>query len=139
MNEEQLKEIRRKAELAVADMTDDQLRVKAFGVILSHLLTTKSQPLQAHLKVPKDGANSDHPKVTASATTLSARILSLKDEQFFSEMRTIGEIREELAAHGWHYPLSNLSGKLQGLARLRALRRMKASDGGRVVWKYSTP
>lgn len=138
MHEKQLIEMRKKAELAVAGMGDEQLRLKAFEVILAHLLGS-ADPGSSTSLVPRENGAAKDDRTPSMAVSLKDRILSLKDGQFFSTPRAIGEIKGELAAHGWHYPLSNLSGKLQGLARTRSLRRMKVSDGGRMIWKYSMP
>jgi hypothetical protein len=138
MHETQLIAMREKAELAVAGMGDEQLRLKAFEVILAHLLGS-AEPKSSTALVRREHGAAKGDSTSSTAVSLKDRILSLKNEQFFSTPRAIGEIKGELAAHGWHYPLSNLSGKLQGLARTRSLRRMKVSDGGRMMWKYSMP
>jgi hypothetical protein len=61
----------------------------------------------------------------------------LKAEGFFANQRTIGQVKDELANHGWHYAVNNLSGKLQELAKRRDLRRVLGKDGKRTVWMYS--
>jgi hypothetical protein len=76
---------------------------------------------------------------TADATTnsCSSRILALGGGGFFDTQRTISEVRGELAARGWHYPLTTLSGRLQTLVQKRSIRREKVKDGSKRVWKYS--
>jgi hypothetical protein len=63
----------------------------------------------------------------------------LRDEGFFKTQKAIGEVREELKAHGWHYPLTTLSGRLQALVQQRQLRRERGVQGKKKVWKYSNP
>ena len=72
-----------------------------------------------------------------NATSCSSRILGLRGEGFFAIQRTMSEIRSELASHGWHYPLTTLSGRLQVLVQQRSLRREKVKAGRKKVWKYS--
>ena len=72
-----------------------------------------------------------------NATSCSTRILALGGEGFFAAQRTIAEVRSELASHGWHYPLTTLSGRLQSLVQQRSLRRERVKDGRKKVWKYS--
>jgi hypothetical protein len=137
VRDEQLREMRQRAELAVAEMPDGDLKTKAFEVILSHLLTSSDGEANQPKKVTAREATGEEPKPSPSSA--SARILALRDGGFFSTQRTIGDIKKELATHGWHYPLSNLSGKLQSLVRERQLRRMKVNEGSRSLWKYSPP
>jgi len=137
MQHDELQALRKRAELAVADMSDSELKVKAFEVILGHLLVTAGEGAD---KTPKHETTAlTKRRPATAATSMRARILSLKDEGFFANQRTIGDIQAELAAHGWHYPLTNLSGKLQSLVRARELRRMKVNRGNRTLWMYSAP
>ena len=138
MNAKKIVELRREAEKAVADMPDGELKVKAFEVILNHLLagpdvvTVRTGEGEKEAK-PKGG------KEKVTATSIGGRILVLKDEGFFNNQRTIGEVREELRAHGWHYPLTTLSGTLIALVQQRKLRRERAKEGNKKIWKYSNP
>jgi hypothetical protein len=52
----------------------------------------------------------------------------LKEEDFFKGPKGLGEIRKKLADMGHHYPLTTLSGAMQGQAKKRNLRRFK-QDG----------
>ena len=138
MNTKKLVELRKEAEKAVAEMTDGDLKVKAFEVILGHLLgapegTTKT-PAKAGVEAEARPA-----KQAAKAKSAAARVLVLRDEGFFRNQRTMGEISDELAAHGWHYPLTSLSGTLIGLAQRQELRRVRAKKGNKKVWLYSEP
>jgi hypothetical protein len=139
MEVQKLKELRRRAEQATSDMADGELKVKAFEVILNNLLRGGGDETAGGPAVP--GVVSPQkrtPAARAAATTTRERILVLKAEGFFSKLRTIGEVHEQLAARGWHYPLSSLSGPLQRLVR-DELRRQKVSEGATKVWKYSNP
>lgn len=72
-----------------------------------------------------------------NATSCIGRILVLRREGFFATQHTLSEVRSELASHGWHYPLTTLSGRLQALVQQRLLRREKVREGRKKVWKYS--
>lgn len=75
--------------------------------------------------------------IAPNATSCISRILALRDEDFFASQRAMSEIRSALASHGWHYPLTTLSGRLQQLVQQRSLRRERVKDGRKKVWKYS--
>ena len=143
VEEKAIKEARIKAERAVSDMKDKDLRDKAFEVILNHLLQ-EADGSQRELSEPNKIKKAKQAKQPDSLdarqpTTLPDRILLMKEESFFGSQRTIREIKESLAAHGWHYPNTALSGALQSLTQRRALRRLRAPEGKKMVWKYSNP
>lgn len=130
--------LRREAEKAVADMPDGGLKLKAFEVILGHLLGgvgVLAGPSITTGKEPKGKGTREG----VPARSIGGRILVLRDEGFFKIQKTIGEVREELKAHGWHYPLTTLSGRLQALVRQGKLRRERAKQGNKRIWKYSNP
>ena len=134
-----LVEARRKAEQAVADMADGPLKIKAFEVILSSLLSIGSR---APVLVERDVAPTDQtPDAgrTRPASSLADRVALLADEGFFTEPRSLAEIQGKLAEHGWHYAQTNLSTPLIRLVRQRRLRRLQLADGNKRVWKYSLP
>jgi len=142
MDAKKILEARKQAEKAVAEMSDGELKVKAFEVILNHLLggfqtLPREQVEQEHRAPPTRQGKA--PKEAGPAKSATSRILVLRDEGFFNTQRTIAEVREELKAHGWHYPLTALSGRLQGLVQKRNLRRERATQGKKKVWKYSNP
>lgn len=126
--------LRRKAEEAVADMTDGPLKMKAFEVILGALLATPSH--RSGVGVPAQSGQSAHDQVP---TSLAGRIALLAEEGFFTQPRSLGEIQATLAEHGWHYPQTNLSTPLIRLVRRRQLRRLQLAVGNKKVWKYSLP
>jgi len=135
MTLKELVKIRKQAEKAVAEMPDGELKVKAFEVIFNHLLAGKQA---AGSPAAPDKSPAQPPlKATASSRTASGRILVLRDEEFFKSPRSIGETREELQVHGWHYPLTSLSGTLMDLVQKRELRRQRVKEGKKKVWKYT--
>jgi hypothetical protein len=142
MTSQKLIDLRRKAEKAVSDMPDGELRVKAFEVILNSLLHAQGRAVDSEgivSAIPVQEGKRQRANQVAAPTSTSDRILSLKGEDFFEKLRTIGEVREQLASHGWHYPATALSGPLQELVQRRELRRQRISEGKRKVWKYSNP
>jgi hypothetical protein len=134
---DQLRELRKKAEEAVAEMPDGELKTKAFEVILEHLLSTRTIPSQLQppekRQVKKDAMSSQKPG------SRKTRMLLLKDEGFFSVPRSLSEVRDELSAHGWIHPQTALSGPLQDLVQESRLRRIKDQAGKKKVWKYVNP
>jgi hypothetical protein len=138
-----LLDARKKAEEATEGMSDPELRRTAFGVILKHLLEQSSPKPQnsnvkakaqliAPINVPRRGDDEPAPRSAAE------RILALRDNGFFQTGRGIGEIRDELQAHGWMYALTAISGPLMKLVRQRVLRRMMSGDGKK-NFKYFNP
>jgi hypothetical protein len=126
--------LRKNAEIAVADMADGPLKVKAFEVILESLLSAPiskrdSDPVARVTQSPQGEA----------PTSVAGRIGLLAEESFFSEPRSLGEIQNSLKQHGWHYPQGNLSSPLVRLVRQRQLRRLQLAEGNKKVWKYSLP
>jgi hypothetical protein len=134
MNPADLVAARKKAEEAVKDMADGQLKLKAFEVILASLLSPGRPAANAELS----GASSEAPKSRAPSS-LAARVSMLAGEGFFAQPRSLADIQAKLAERGWHYPQTNLSTPLIRLVRQRELRRLQAADGNKKVWKYSLP
>ncbi|MFZ0737908.1 MAG: hypothetical protein WBL70_17800 [Candidatus Acidiferrales bacterium] len=129
---------RKKAERSVADMADGELKTKAFEVILQKLLLSgpfhSADPVPASLPpVPGDKARA----AAKTPISLRDRLLAIRADGFFAKHRTLGEVRAELAARGWHYPLTSLSGAMQALVRSLELRREQVSAGLKKSWRYS--
>jgi len=140
MDVRKLVELRRQAEDAVRDMDDGSMKVKAFEVILATLLGGSLHEQPSPVAQEQARKRSKEGKRNApTATTLNGRILVLKEEGFFKTQKTISQLREELKAHAWHYPVTTLSGALQGLVRTRELRRERGTEGSKKLWKYSNP
>ena len=133
MRLETLIETRKLAEASVADMLDGPPKLTAFQTILTSLLE----------RVFKDGgaANATAQEVgqkpTKSGTGPRGRILALAADGFFAQPRSLSEIQEELAQRGWHYAQQNLGTPLTRLVRDHSLRRLRANDGSKKLWKYS--
>lgn len=131
-----LRDARVRAEKAVADMSEGPIKVKAFEVAYSHLLASGTSPV-------RDGGSPSNKKARTSTTarvhTLSERILMMQADGFFDTPQVIGAIREGLQVHGWHYPVTTLSGTLQALVQRRKLRRERVKENNKVAWKYSNP
>jgi len=147
MDADSLKEARKKAERAVADMPEGELRVEAFKLILNRLLTEgdsevperkrRSSRQQRSKNRDRNSASEGHED--AVPRSAPARILELKADGFFDEQRGIGEVRDELQTHGWRYDVTALSGPLMKLVRARELRRSKVTDGSKTTYKYFNP
>jgi hypothetical protein len=135
MDPKKIIELRKEAEKVVADMPDGDLKLKAFEVILIHLLSgIKTYPAQqeSETRAVTDTSDADF-----AADSVAGRVLVLKEEGFFKNPKSIGEIREELSIHGWRYPLTTLSGRLINLVQKRKLRRTREKVGKKTVYKYS--
>lgn len=145
MDDHVLAELRKKAERAVADMPDGDLKIKAFEVILEKLLghpprAGKSTDSHGRIREARSALKKTAAMGGASAAqTLPERIVALREDRFFLEERTISAIRDELRAHGWVYPLTSLSGALQTLVRRGLLRRSLVSEGKKRGYKYVKP
>ncbi|MCL4522469.1 MAG: hypothetical protein M1453_05810 [Acidobacteria bacterium] len=138
MKTKSLVELRKTAEKSVADMPDGDLKVKAFEVILEHLIESQGATAKAAGRTFDASSRRPQKKVEHTRST-TGRILVLRDEGFFRSQKSIAEICDELATHGWHYPLTSLSGPLQVLVQRRELRRMRHKKGNKTVWVYSEP
>lgn len=138
MDSKKIIHLRKEAEKAVAEMADGDLKLKAFEVILNHLLSEKLEKPATPLARGKK-SEITIPETEASNDSAAGRILVLKDEGFFKTQKTLGEIREELETHGWHYPTTTLSGVLIELVQKRKLRRVRVKEENKKIWKYSNP
>jgi hypothetical protein len=134
MTGDPLIQARKRAERAVEGMDEGQMKIAAFQVILTKLLDD-SDPSERSGEAPAKR----HPSAGKHPDTLTGRVLAIKSEGFFKTQRSLGEVREALGSRGWHYPLSTLSGLMQGLVQQRLLRRERVSAGKKKVWKYSNP
>jgi len=138
---EGLQLLRKKAEAAVQDMPDGEMKFRAFQVILAHLLEASAEGTEPR---PESRAQASapvkarQPKALESIPrTSSDRILFLHAEGFFGSQRSLSDVQGELRKNGWHYPVTALSGPLQNLVQKRLLRRERVTDGNRTIWKYA--
>ncbi len=132
-------EARKTAEKSVEGMADPSLKVKAFEQIFAKLLaaidrdepTVSGGARRPTRRRPQIPGSARHP------STLSGRVLVLRDDGFFGTQRSLSNIREELASRGFHYPLTTLSGAMQKLVRDRDLRRQRVASGKKKSFKYT--
>jgi hypothetical protein len=127
--------LRKKAEATVADMPDGEMKLKAFEVVYAFLLAESARP-EIRQKLLQAVTP---PKSEGPSSSIAERINLLASEAFFAKPRSLAEIQAALAAHGWHYPQTNLSTPLVRLVRQRRLRRLKSTEGTKRTWKYSLP
>ena len=137
VDDRSLKDCRLKAERAVADMPAGDLKVKAFEVILGQLLASSRT---ATLDTESHREKQNRPRsAIGQPNTLSGRILALQGDGFFETPQPIAAVREGLQSRGWRYPVTTLSGTLQGLVQRRKLRRERMREGKKAGWKYFNP
>lgn len=139
MDAKKLIELRKQAEKSVAEMPDGELKLKAFEVILSHLLAAGQPKEDREPSSQTKAKKKERAEAEIETETATGRILVLRDEGFFKTPRAMGQVREELQAHGWHYPLTSLSGEMISLVQKRKLRRQKDKVGNKKLWLYTNP
>ena len=139
MDAKKLIELRQEAEKAVADMPDGDLKLKAFEVILVHLVSNVDSSVAASAKAEKVQSGGAKSKDEAPSASVTGRILVLKAENFFKVPKALGEIREELKAHAWHYSNATIATALIKLVQKSKLRRIRVQIGKTKGWKYSNP
>jgi hypothetical protein len=130
---------RRTAEEAVLDMADGPLKTAAFETILSQLIR---QELNVAKSVAPDAAAARRPaarkKVAGQRSDgTTSRLLNLVEEGFFSQQRSLSEIRTVLAERGFHYQVEDLGTPVTRLVRRKYLRRVQVSENRKKLWKYS--
>jgi hypothetical protein len=132
-------ELRKAAEKAVADMPDGELKVKAFEVILSHLIGAQDKTAELSVAASDSKSTSSNKKEDIPTASVGGRLLVLREEGFFRSPKALAEIREELKAHTWHYPNATIGPTLIKLVDKRKLRRNRVQVGKGKAWKYSNP
>lgn len=80
---------------------------------------------EVKVKGKTDGGGKRQAKVKTGRVTLPNLVAELKDEGFFKKPKTLGDIRKRMSELGHNYPLTTLSGAMQGEAKKRRLRRFK--------------
>ena len=127
---------RKKAEKAVSDMPEGELKVKAFEVIFSKLLDRgASGPSGSTMSGSQLGVR----KPRAGALGLQGRILELTTGGFFSEPKIVNEVKLELASAGFHHKYSDVAVSLLRLTRKKVLRRIPYTEKGKQVYRYCLP
>ena len=133
--DKELIKARERAEAAVADMPDNDFKIATYQTILAqlvqHALARDSQELKTA------SAQFSTAKLGRKPAGTTSRILSLIDEGFFDQPRSLAEIRETLADKGFHYRLEDLGTPLTRMVQRKHLRRSQASFRGKQVWRYS--
>src|ERR1700686_455017 len=115
MSTDMLIQARKRAERAVEGMEEGPLKVAAFQTILAKLISDAAPSDRTSAEVGTPRASVKQPG------SLRGRVLTIKAGGFFKAQRGLGEVREELGSRGWHYPVTTLSGVMQGLVRQREL------------------
>lgn len=72
-------------------------------------------------------ANAGRVRKPKRKTTLVDLLDELIADHFFKKPKGLGQVKEQLANLGHHYPLTSLSGPLQRIVKSRRLRRFKES------------
>lgn len=131
------------AQESVSKITDESLKAVAFQVILQKLLNTGETIENEIEKVPE----AHKPSKEKMEATLKAkqpkgpkgRIDELITEGFFSQKRTIGDVKKEMETHGWFHRVEELNPSLLRLIQDKKLRRIKEpeKEGGKLIWRYS--
>jgi hypothetical protein len=132
MDQETVNRAMEQAQALVDAVSDPRTKAAAFAVLFSRFLDAGSSPARVRRREPVSARGR-----RSEGATSSGRILGLKEDGFFTEQRALSEVRDQLGARGWHYPLTALSGVMQALVQARELRRAQAKSGKRQVWKYS--
>ncbi len=133
-------EIRKKIELAtqaVSAISDQSLKGVAFKVVLERLLASDDEETRG-----KETARPPQPKPTPPAKRPKGpkgRIEELVAEGVFHQKKALNEVKQELAARGWHHTIQELNPSLLRLVKEKKLRRIKepTKKGGKLVWRYS--
>ncbi len=126
---------------AVSGVADESLKVVAFQVILQRLLTFDD----AKLIEEKTLREKPHPyQATAKEKDKrpkgpKGRVEELIKEGFFSQKRTLADIRKELERHTWYHRVEDLGPTLVRIVQEKKLRRIKEpeKEGGKLAWRYS--
>jgi hypothetical protein len=136
MTPESLIGARKTAEHCVADMPDGILKTAAFETILMGLI--QRLPYSSRSKISDVAPERAPIRSGASITSgTTGRLLSLLDEGFFREPRSLADVRAILGEKGWRYQLEDLGTPMARLVRRRLLRRARAEDAGKKIWRYS--
>ncbi|MDD5302741.1 MAG: hypothetical protein PHS14_06480 [Elusimicrobia bacterium] len=120
--------LRSTAEEAVHDMKDGDMKVKAFEVVLKHLLESGAPSAPSSTKKAINKAA----KTTRKQDGPTARIADLIETGIFDKPCALGIVHAALRDLGHLYPLSTVSVTLLRLARDKKLRRVR--EGGKYLY-----
>ena len=138
MDAKKLIELRKEAEKVVEGMPDGEIKIKAFEVVLNHLISGGVGPASSRA-ISSVSNESEKETDDFPAASVSGRLLVLREEGFFKNPKSLAEIREELKAHGWHYQNATIATRLIKLVQKQRLRRQKIKEGNKSQWKYTNP
>lgn len=138
----QIAEIQKKiesAQKAISNLTEESLKVAAFQTVLQWLLTT-GMPLDSASENQEVQKAKPEPKQKVRQPGgPKGRVEELIADSFFNQKRTIGEVKDALATHGWFHRVEDLNPTLLRLLKEKKLRRIKEpeNEGGKLIWRYS--
>jgi hypothetical protein len=127
------------AELAVADIDDQDLRRIAFDRVLQHLLLTQGGHHAAGASV---ALVARQPSARGSPAKQvdgpSAWVADLQREEFFKSPKTITDVVQAVKAAGHNILSKDVTYPLEQMARKEILRREKevTAESKRKVWVY---
>jgi hypothetical protein len=116
-----------KARIVMAD--GSQVNLEGTPSEISAVLSELKNALPAVAGVPPRAAAERSKNETRRRPTVPGLLDELIDEGFFKKPKGIGDVRTRLGDLGHHYPLTSLSGPLQGHVKSRRLRRFKDKAG----------
>lgn len=129
---EKIKEFRRTAEESVSDMPEGELKIKAFEVILQHLLSSAmisdpaSNAAGKALSTKNPRSKSSHRQESETARkkkkTLPDYIFQLREDGFFKEPRVPTEVHEKLQSIPYHCLINRVEVALVRMADRKILR-----------------
>jgi len=99
----------------------------------------QSLPQEKPLDHGAQDAEQQKPQKDKQPKGTKGRIDALIDDGFFSQKRTINEVKDALESFGWFYKMEELSTPLMRLVQEKKLRRIKEpeKEGGKLIWRYS--
>jgi hypothetical protein len=128
----------RDVEAAVSSVEDPHLRGVIAGALMQRILQ-EVRPDESSV-APGVAPRSYHfPGSEIKKSGTQARILELRDDQFFGEPRRLEQVLEELRIRGYHHNNSDVRMSLLRLARKKVLRRIPLGEGRQRMYLYVNP
>lgn len=138
MEHKTIVEARKRAEKAIADMPDGDVKLKAFEVILAKLLEAPEGVARTTV-VRKVGASTRSSGAAQEASGLQGRIMELASDGFFSKPKGAADIKLALGTKGHHHKNEDIAVALLRLVRRKTLRRIPDTKKGRSRYLYCLP
>ncbi len=132
MDQKSFSEAYEKALQIVSTVEDREYGLAAFPVVLAKLwgatsgLETTTRPVGTGLL----GSSGGEPK---PRSLTKQRILDLREEEFFGDPRSVGEVQGKLGARGFHHNSNDVGMALVRLAQKKQLRRLSLGRGYKYV------